>query len=192
MQRLLVVVDFQNDFVTGALGFEDAPKLDRYIAKKVNTYVEHGYDIAVTYDTHQEDYLETQEGERLPVEHCIEGSEGWQLYGETGATLQALDTVHVFKKDTFGSIALGDFLRDHPFESIEFVGLVSNMCVLSNAVIAKAAQPEAEIIVDAMGTDSFDGSIHEKALDVMQGMQMSVINREGLSSEDRTEEGEVE
>ena len=127
-------------------------------------------------DTHQENYLDTQEGHKLPVPHCIMASEGWKLYGKTG---QAQDKKRdmVSMKPTFPSLWLGNWLRDQKYGQVELVGLVSYMCVISNAVVAKAALPEAEIIIDAACTAGPDAALHEKALDLMEALQMTIINR---------------
>lgn len=185
MKRLLIVVDYQNDFVDGALGFDGAELLDERIARKIDEYREAGDDIAFTFDTHHRDYLNTQEGQKLPIPHCLEGSEGHSLYGQVAKRQQDHD--EVFLKPTFGSTALferlvsrqsiADGLGTSPFASIELVGLVSNMCVLSNAVIARAACPNVPIIVDASCTAAPDPAMNEKALDVMEGLQIEVVNR---------------
>lgn len=185
MKRLLVVVDYQNDFVDGALGFSGAELLDGPIARKIQEYRDNGDLIAFTFDTHHKDYLETQEGKKLPIPHCIEGSEGHKLYGETAAAARDVD--EMFYKPTFGSVDLFERLSkaqsiaaslgSAPFESIELVGLVSNMCVLSNAVIARTACPDVPIIVDAACTASPDPAMNDKALDVMEGLQIQVTNR---------------
>ena len=176
MKKLLVVVDYQNDFVDGALGFPGAEILDKKIAAKIAAYRGNGDEVVFTFDTHAEDYLKTQEGLRLPIAHCIKDSDGWNLFGETAAFLTPDSPV--FLKTSFGSPELGEFIGKGGYDEIEFVGLVSNMCVLSNAVIAKAADPEARIIIDASCTDSFDPILNEKALDVMQALHMDVVNRE--------------
>ncbi len=173
--RLLVVVDYQKDFVNGALGFAGAESLDLRIAAKIKEYHDAGDVVVFTYDTHRKNYLKTQEGRKLPVAHCICGSEGWELYGET-AKQRAQEDICI-QKPTFPALELADYITEEDFESVELVGLVSHMCVLSNAVLAKAAAPEAEIIIDAQCTASFDGALHEKALDLMEALQMTVINR---------------
>ena len=185
MKRLLIVVDYQNDFVDGALGFEGAELLDERIAKKIDEYREAGDDVAFTFDTHHKDYLETQEGRKLPVPHCIEGTPGHELYGMVATKLEDHD--EVFFKPTFGSTELferlvnrqniADGLGTQPFASIELVGLVSSMCVLSNAVIARAACPNVPIIVDASCTAAPDPATNEKALDILEGLQIEVTNR---------------
>ena len=174
-KNLLVVVDYQKDFVNGALGFEGAQLLDLRIAAKIKAYHDAGDCVVFTYDTHRSNYLSTQEGRRLPVPHCICGTEGWELYGETAKQRREEDLC--FQKPTFPSMELADYLAEEDYETIELVGLVSHMCVLSNAVMAKAAAPEAEILIDAQCTASFDPELHEKALDLMEALQMTVINR---------------
>ena len=175
MKKLLIVVDYQKDFVDGSLGFSGAELLDTPIAAKIAAYRAAGDDVVFTFDTHTPDYLSTQEGRKLPAVHCVRGSEGWELYGETAKA--ACENDLRFEKPTFPSLALGEWLKGQDYGRIELVGLVSNICVLSNAVIAKAALPEAEIVVDAACTASFDPALHEKCLDVLAGLQVTVTNR---------------
>lgn len=171
--ELLLVVDFQKDFVVGALGFEGAEILDSKIAKKIAEYRKLGKDIAFTLDTHDENYLDTQEGKKLPIIHCVKGTEGHALYGKTAK--QKLMCDMVFEKPTFPSLELAEYLKQKEYKKVEIVGLVSNICVLSNAVMIKSALPEAEIIVDTSYTDSFDKSLNEKCFDVMEGLHITVI-----------------
>ena len=171
--KLLIIVDYQNDFVNGSLGFEGAELLDRKIAHKIRDYRKEGGEVIYTMDTHQEDYLNTQEGRKLPVEHCIEDTSGHRLYGFTAR--ERTDKDKVFYKDTFGSIELADYIKFRDYESVELVGLVSNMCVLANAVLVKAALPETEVIVDTSYTASADAELQEKAFDVMEGLQITVV-----------------
>ena len=185
MKRLLIVVDYQNDFVDGSLGFPGAAELDARIARKISEYRAEGDLVAFTLDTHHKDYLDTFEGKHRPVPHCVEGTAGHDLYGETA--LCRRDSDEVYLKETFGSSALFERLRKaqkvssgvgrQPFESIELVGLVSNICVLANAVLARTACPGVPIIVDASCTGSADSHLHEAALDVLAGMQVTVENR---------------
>ena len=185
MKRLLIVVDYQNDFVDGALGFPGAELLEEPIVQKIREYREREDEIAFTLDTHGADYLSTQEGKNLPVEHCIEGTSGHALFGRLAKLAEPSDVV--FCKPSFGSADLFEWLRTaqraadevgrNPFESIELVGLVSNICVISNAVLAKAACPEVPIIVDAACTASHDARLNEEALDVMEGLHIQVANR---------------
>ena len=177
MNRYLFVIDYQNDFVDGALGFAGAEKLDEAIAAKVRAY---GKDhVLFTRDTHFENYLDTREGRNLPVVHCIKDTPGWEVYGETAKALadveaKAIDKL-VFGMDVTDP-ATAAVLPDDADE-IELVGLVSNICVVSNAVVLQSKYPEATIIVDAACTASFDPVLHEKVLDVLQGFQVTVTNR---------------
>ena len=177
MNRYLFVIDYQNDFVDGALGFPGAEKLDEKIAAKVRAYGK-GH-VLFTRDTHFENYLQTREGKNLPVEHCIKGSFGWEVYGETAKALAeteapAIDKL-VFGMDVTDPATAA--VLPEKADEIELVGLVSNICVVSNAVVLQSKYPEATIIVDASCTDSFDKKLHDEVLDVLAGFQVKVINR---------------
>lgn len=174
MKKLLVVVDFQKDFVDGSLGFPKAGGLEARIADKIGQYRRNNDEVVFTFDTHYEDYLSTQEGRNLPVRHCIRDTAGWELYGSISGLCE--ETTRCFEKNTFGSLELASYMAENKYDSVELVGLVSNICVLSNTVLAKAALPEAEIIVDAACTASYDDELNKKTLDVMKGMQIKVIN----------------
>lgn len=181
MKKVLLVVDYQKDFVDGALGFPSAVGLDTGIHRLVSDYMKDPDGIVVvTLDTHYSDYLKTQEGKKLPVEHCIKDTDGWKLYGMTGKLCYGEPSeVILVEKPTFGSIELAKILSDIQdkygnVESVTVVGIVTNMCTISNAVIAKAALPEAEIIIKKDLVDSFDKELHQKALDVMESMQMTI------------------
>lgn len=170
MKKLLIVVDYQNDFVDGALGFKGAEKLYPGILDKVNEYKENG-SIVFTRDTHFENYMETEEGKNLPVPHCLKGTKGWEFYGE----LEEISKNYpVFEKVTFGSKDLFLYLLEHEFDEIELVGLVSSICVISNAVIAKSALPNAHIKVNKKLTSSFDLDMNDKSLEVMKNLHVEV------------------
>ena len=177
MERYLFVIDYQNDFVDGALGFPGAEKLDEKIAAKILSYGKGR--VLYTRDTHFEGYLSTREGRNLPVPHCIQGTHGWQIYGDTAKALEAVEAKAIDKL-VFGmdvtDPAIAAVLPGQADE-IELVGLVSNICVVSNACVLQSRYPEATIIVDAACTDSFDKALHEKVLDVLQGLQVTVVNR---------------
>lgn len=175
MKKLLVVVDYQKDFVDGSLGFAGAEALEGPIAQKISAYREAGEEVVFTMDTHGEDYLDTQEGKLLPVPHCLKGTDGWNLYGRIEALSEGCRR---FEKKTFGSAALFHYLEENAFEQIELCGLVSSICVISNAVIAKAAQPETPVWVDAGCTAAADREMHEKALDVLENLQIRVSGRD--------------
>ncbi len=176
MKKCLIVVDYQNDFVTGSLGFPEALALEEKIVSKIRQYRDSGDSVVFTFDTHTKDYLISQEGRQLPIPHCIGGTQGHKLYGQVGQSVREDDWC--FIKYTFGSDALYEYLTKTPFCSIELVGVVTNICVLANAVLAKTAQPETPILVDAACTASNDPVLHEKALDVMESLQIQVL-REG-------------
>ena len=174
MKKFLVVVDMQKDFVDGALGFEGADRIIPGIIEKIKEFEAEGGQIVYTLDTHFENYMETQEGKNLPVPHCLKGSEGHGLCEELKPLLSGRK---VFEKPCFGSIELAEYIKENASDisSIELCGLVSNICVLSNAVIAKAAAPEAEVIVNSALTASFDPKLHQSTLDVLKGIQVTVV-----------------
>ena len=147
MKKLLIVVDYQNDFVIGSLGFPGAAKLEARISEKIRAYRQNGDEVAFTMDTHTHGYENTQEGRMLPVAHCIEGSPGWELYG-------------VIKEQ---------------YASVELAGLVSNICVISNAVLVKTALPNTPIYIDANAIGSNDAVLHQKALDIMANLQCIIL-----------------
>ena len=171
MKKLLIVVDYQKDFVDGALGFPGAEKLAAPIQERIEAYRKAGDEVVFTFDTHPENYMDTQEGKKLPVPHCIEGTEGWALY----PPLKVAEGEKVFCKKTFGSVELMDYLRENTYEQIELAGLVSSICVTSNAVIAKAAQPETPIVLDSKLTAGHDPELHEAAMKVMAGLQIKIL-----------------
>nr|WP_312578534.1 cysteine hydrolase family protein [Sedimentibacter sp.] len=175
MKKILLVIDYQNDFVNGTLGFEKSKKLEDSIAQKIEQYKENGDEVAFTFDTHTLDYLNTQEGRNLPVQHCVKGTKGWELYGKI-AGLCDKTTKH-FEKVTFGSMEMAEYLAKNNYDQIELVGVVSNICVISNAVLAKAALPEAQVIVDALCVASNDDNLNKSALDVMESMQIKIAGR---------------
>ena len=176
MRKLLIVVDYQNDFVRGSLGFKKAESLEFRIAEKIKRYRKNGDEIVFTLDTHNNAYLETQEGRNLPVIHCIEGTDGWKLYGSIGDLKESSDKC--FMKNSFGSSELFSYLLDGSYESIEIAGVVTNLCVISNAILAKTALPEVPVFVDADCVASNDDALNQEALDIMKSMQIAVLNAE--------------
>jgi len=171
MNKLLIVVDMQNDFVTGSLGSSQAQAIIPAINAKIKAYRADGCAIIFTRDTHHADYLETQEGKRLPVPHCVEGTEGHGI-------LAALDAscCEIFDKPTFGSLALANHIAEtfgHTDE-IELCGLCSDICVVSNALILKAHFPETVITVDARCCAGVTEKSHRAALLTMEMCQVNV------------------
>lgn len=178
-KNMLVVVDYQNDFVDGALGFETAKNIDGGIARLVREAAERGDIIVCTYDTHNKNYLNTREGRHLPVPHCIEGTQGWELYGETNQAVREAGgkVIHLRKYDCFGvdPRQMLDIMPEEEPAVITFVGLVTNMCVMANVCTFQARYPNAQIRVVADLVDSFDPARHNDAIKVMESMQMEII-----------------
>lgn len=172
-KNALVVVDYQVDFVSGALGFAGAEKLESVILKKISAARKEGAQVIFTLDTHKKNYLSTAEGKKLPVIHCIDGTEGHRLYGKVADAVAEGDIV--IKKNAFGSTRLGSLLKKGRYEQVELCGLVTDICVLSNAIIAKAALPESRIVVDSAACGSADKNAHERALQSMRGVQIDVV-----------------
>ncbi|MDL2225748.1 cysteine hydrolase [Eubacteriales bacterium OttesenSCG-928-M02] len=180
MSHILVVVDYQVDFVTGALGFPGADALLDGIQKKVDAQMATDGLTIFTMDTHDESYPSTREGAHLPIPHCIRNTDGWNLFGSLHQYQGvASSQIHTVQKPTFGATTLPDSIKNRVGtpESIELCGLVTNMCVIANAILLSAAFPNTKIIVDAALCGSGDKALHEKALDVMAALHMDVINR---------------
>jgi len=174
MKKLLIVVDYQNDFVDGTLGFEGANKLDDIISNKIIQYKKDNNDVIFTFDTHTEEYMETEEGYNLPVKHCIKGTYGHKLYGKVNELFDKDKDVY-FEKPTFPSLELANYLVDKDYKEIEVCGLVSNICVLSNVVMIKSALPNAKIFVDKKATDSFDKKLNEYTFEILKGIHVNII-----------------
>lgn len=177
--KVLVVVDMQNDFIDGALGTKEAQAIVPNVVKKIEEYKNKGYLIVATKDTHKPYYLETLEGKNLPIPHCIYNTEGWQFV--EGITNK--DFYEVYLKDTFGEIDLGGFIYDAlvkealgPADEIELVGLCTDICVISNAIILKASFPEIPITVDASCCAGVTPESHKNALEAMKMCQINIIN----------------
>ena len=172
MRNILIVVDMQNDFIDGSLGTKEAQGIVTSVAEKIRNFEG---DIYGTLDTHEEDYLSTQEGKNLPVPHCIRGTEGWQIRKE----LDALRKTEPIDKETFGSTDLAaDLLALHEDEeigSITLVGLCTDICVISNALLAKAALPEVPITVDASCCAGVTPESHRNALEAMKMCQIEIV-----------------
>lgn len=172
MKKCLLVIDYQHDFVDGTLGFPKAKTLSHGIEELIKEYHQEQHDVIFTYDTHDQGYLDTQEGRKLPIVHCQKGSHGHELYSPVNHLVQSDD--QRYEKCTFGSLDLAQDLKKKDYDVIEIVGLVTNMCVISHAVLAKAACPEAEIIIHDHLCASFDNHLHDQAIDVMRSMQMTI------------------
>lgn len=162
MRRILVVVDMQKDFIDGSLGTEEAQAIVNHVIKKMKSYEKS--DIYLTRDTHGEDYLETAEGKKLPVVHCVKDTEGWQLHPEIEALAEPS---HIIDKPTFGSLELMELLKQENEKEtleLELAGLCTDICVVSNALLLKAAMPEITIRVDASCCAGVTPESHKAAL----------------------------
>lgn len=170
--RYLIVIDMQNDFVTGTLGTKEAEAAADNTIRKIKEFQGK---ILFTQDTHEEDYLDTQEGKMLPVKHCIRGTAGWRLIPELEAA-QKQGGNPVFEKNTFGSVELAQFLlekyQEKMIESVELVGLCTDICVISNALLIKAHMPELPIVVDASCCAGVSPDKHHAALQTMESCQI--------------------
>lgn len=171
MRKILIVVDMQNDFIDGALGTAEAVAIVPNVKKKIEEF--DGL-VLYTRDTHLEDYMNSQEGKNLPVPHCIKDTNGWQIRPE----LDELRKTEVIDKVTFGSADLGTLLqkldKEEKIESITFIGLCTDICVISNVMIAKAFLPEVPIIVDANCCAGVSVETHENALKAMEVCQIKI------------------
>ena len=167
--KYLIVVDMQVDFITGSLGSELATAIVPNVVEKVKHF---DGKVIFTRDTHFEDYMNTQEGKKLPVPHCIKGSDGWQICDELKPYAET-----VVDKRTFGSIELPRLLEDlgEPIEAIELCGLCTDICVISNAMVLKAAFPEIPITVDSACSAGVTVESHNTALNAMRAVQIEVV-----------------
>lgn len=171
MKKVLIVVDMQNDFVSGSLGSPEAQDIVAGVLDKVKDAKEEETDIIFTRDTHTEEYLKTQEGAKLPVIHCVTGTAGWEIID----TLKPYaDEARIIDKPSFGSMTLASYVSDKGYEEIELVGLCTDICVVSNALIIKAALPEAKVSVDASCCAGVTRDSHEAALKTMEMCQIEV------------------
>ena len=174
MNRILIVVDMQKDFVDGALGSSEAVEIVDNVVEKIR-----GFDgpIFVTMDTHDEDYLDTMEGRNLPVKHCIKGTDGWKLNSEVEKALEGKDFI-IVEKPTFGSVKLVELLREYVDSDaeIELVGLCTDICVVSNALLLKANYYETPIYVDAGACAGVSPEAHNAAISTMKSCHINIIN----------------
>ena len=173
-KKKLVVIDVQNDFVTGSLGTKEAQAMLPRLIEKVKAF---DGEILMTRDTHEADYMETQEGRMLPVPHCIRGTEGWALVPELEA-IRVEQNLKVYDKPCFGSLELvADMKAAYErgeLESLELIGICTDICVVSNALMLKSTMPELPMYVDAECCAGVTPEKHEAALEVMRSCQVNV------------------
>ena len=170
MADLLVVVDMQNDFITGALGTPEAQAILPAVQGRIRLARSRGETVVFTRDTNGENYLSTQEGENLPVPHCIRGTEGWQI---AEGLVQEGDAV--FDKPAFGSPALAKFAAERAFRHAELIGVCTDICVISNALLLKAFCPEMPVRVRASCCAGVTPQSHEQALAAMRSCQIKIL-----------------
>lgn len=169
--KLLVVVDMQNDFIDGCLGTKEAAAIVDAVRQKILAYRENGDAVIFTRDTHGEDYLSTQEGQNLPVPHCIRGTPGWEIH----ESLPVGDCL-VVDKPTFGSVELSHRVSQmQGITAIELIGVCTDICVISNAMLLKAALPEVPVFVDGKCCAGVTPESHENALKAMAVCQIGIL-----------------
>jgi len=176
--KILVVVDMQNDFIDGALGTREAQVIVPEVIKKIQAFEGR---VIFTRDTHEENYMDTQEGKNLPVVHCVRGTKGWELHPQ----IDALRKEEPVDKPTFGSTALGSLLLEQDnelkekgekgIEEITLIGLCTDICVISNAMLIKAFLPEVPVVVDAKCCAGVTPESHENALEAMKMCQIQIV-----------------
>ena len=174
MKKLLIVIDMQKDFIDGALGSEEAVAIVENVLEKIRSYPAENR--IATMDTHGTDYMETQEGRNLPVPHCIRGTDGWQLHPEIAELLKGAT---IYEKPSFGSIELAKDLKTRSEAEeleLELVGLCTDICVVSNALLLKAAMPEVTITLDASCCAGVTPALHQAALETMRSCQIQITN----------------
>ena len=172
MKKIVVVVDMQNDFIDGSLGTAEAQEMLPRLKEKLKQVTDNGSaELIFTMDTHGENYLQTQEGKNLPVEHCLKGSHGWEITPELQEFVK--QSKAVVEKPTFGSLELPKLLGEA--EEVELVGLCTDICVISNAMVIKAAYPEVQVSVDASCCAGVTPESHKNALAAMKMCQIKVL-----------------
>ena len=166
--KILIVVDMQNDFISGSLGSTLAEAIVPGVVEKVKNY---DGKVIFTRDTHFADYMNTQEGRKLPVEHCVKDTAGWEICNELKPYVET-----VVDKITFGSVELPSVIKNfgEEIEEIELCGLCTDICVISNAMILKAAFPEVKVSVDGKCCAGVSEESHQTALDAMRAVQIEI------------------
>lgn len=174
MRKILIVIDMQNDFIDEALGTKEAVSIVEAVKEKIRSFP--AEDVIATMDTHDEGYMQTQEGKNLPVMHCIKGTDGWKIRPDIA---ELLTGAKIYEKPTFGSTALAADLKDLSEKEeieLELIGLCTDICVVSNALLLKASMPEVKISVDAACCAGVTPQKHLAALETMRSCQIDVKN----------------
>ena len=173
MRKILIVIDMQNDFIDAALGTPEAAAIVEAVKEKIRSFP--AADVIATMDTHGENYMDTQEGKYLPVPHCIKGSDGWRIRADIA---ELLSGAKIYEKPTFGSTALAADLKELSRREeieLELIGLCTDICVVSNALLLKAVFPEAEIAVNPACCAGVTPEKHRAALETMQSCQIDLV-----------------
>ncbi len=173
MRNILIVIDMQNDFIDGSLGTKEAEAIVDNVVRKIESYDIN--DVFATLDTHEPNYLETQEGKNLPVEHCIKGTKGWELNEKIAPLIKP---ENIFEKPTFGSVILAEHMKGFSEKediSIELMGLCTDICVVSNALLLKAYMPEVPIKVDCTCCAGVTPEKHAAALETLKSCQVEIV-----------------
>ena len=174
MRKILIVIDMQNDFIDMALGTKEAVSIVEAVKERIRSYP--AEDVIATMDTHHDNYMETQEGRYLPVPHCIKGTEGWEIRSDIR---ELLNDAKIYEKPTFGSTALAAELKELSGKEeieLELVGLCTDICVISNALLLKATMPEVKISVDRECCAGVTPEKHLAALETMRSCQIQIVN----------------
>ncbi len=175
MKKALVVIDYQVDFVIGSLGSAEALALEPLIFDKVADAIDNGIDVYFTRDVHDAaQYPSTSEARTVPTLHCVEGTEGCEIFGRLKRLSQGS---RVFDKSTFGSIELARHLAASGYTDVELCGVATNICVIVNAILIKSSMPECNVMVSPDLVASYDPELGEKALDVMKSAGINVLGR---------------
>ena len=177
MKKILLVIDMQNDFIDGALGTPEAVAIVENVKAKIRSYSKEN--VFATRDTHTDFYMDTQEGRNLPVPHCIRGSQGWEIRPDIA---ELIYSDHIIDKPTFGSTQLAKLMeilehREDEGIEIELIGLCTDICVVSNALLLKATLPETPISCDASCCAGVTPAKHEAALETMRSCQIKITNK---------------
>ncbi|MBR2892667.1 MAG: cysteine hydrolase [Clostridia bacterium] len=169
--KILCVIDMQNDFIDGALGTNEAVAITDNVAKKIELYRKNGDRVIFTRDTHYDNYMETQEGRNLPVPHCIKDTDGWQI----SSKLAVGDSL-IIDKPTFGSVQLSEYIAGlEGVDEVELIGLCTDICVISNAMLIKARLPEVRVSVDSACCAGVTPESHSNALSAMKMCQIEIL-----------------
>lgn len=173
MEKLLVIVDMQTDFIDGVLGTEEAKAIVPSVVKKIKEW---DGDMVCTMDTHFDDYLDTQEGKKLPVPHCVINTDGWMINDQICVAVKESEkNVRTFAKYTFGSMEMAEYVKNAGYDYIEFVGLCTDICVISNAMLVKTMVPEAKIVVDSTCCAGVTPNSHNNALEAMKMCHIDIV-----------------